>query len=60
VSTLGGRRLRGAEIEAAVDLERIRANDLSPQLGGEAQRERALARGGGTDDGDDGDHAPRV
>ena len=50
---VGGAGLRRAEVEPAVDLERVGADDLAAELRGELHGERALAGGGGADDGED-------
>ena len=58
---VGGAGLRRAEVEPAVDLERVGADDLPAELRGELHRELALAGGGGADDGEDRLHGgPRV
>ena len=49
---LRGRRLGAADVEPAVDLEAVAGDDLARVLAGEAQRERALAGGGRSDDRD--------
>ena len=56
---LGERRLGGADVEPAVDLQRVGVDDLSAQSLGESERQRALSRCGRTDDGDDPGHEPR-
>ena len=46
-------RLGGADIHPAVDLHRVAGDDLAPESLGERKRERALARRGRPDDGED-------
>ncbi len=50
------RGLGGADVESAVDLKRVGVDDLAAGRFGEAQRELALAGGGGADDGQHSGH----
>ena len=46
-------RFRGANVHTAIDLARIRGNDLAAQFCGECDAERGLSACGGADDGDE-------
>ncbi len=50
---LGERNLVGADVEHPVDGGRIAGDDLAVEVPGERNAQRALARGGGTDDRDE-------
>ena len=56
---IGGRRLRRADVHAAIHLRGIDGDDLAAEALGERQRERTLARRGRAHQQDGGNHAAR-
>src|SRR5699024_12670341 len=47
------RQFRGADVHAAIELHRVRVDDLPAEVFGQVEREIRLRGGGGPDDGDD-------
>src|SRR5699024_11614789 len=47
------RQFGGADVHAAIELHRVRVDDLPAAVFGQVEREIRLPRGGGPDDGDD-------
>src|SRR5699024_9752514 len=47
------RQFRGADVHAAIELHRVRVDDLPAEVFGQVEREIRLPGGGGPDDGDD-------